>query len=247
MRLIALGAVFCFSLLASFGAALSAKADEPKSVKELLAAFREMPGFEARFVEDKHLALLAIPLRSEGRLYFAPPALLLRDVLSPSPQRVLLQGNQVRLSSGPGANGASDPSGVVREQVIDLSARPEIRPLVESVLWLLSGDEAALEGAFEIEFVPSKLEADTLEAESGGDEWILRLIPRDDALAQLLARLVVRGRGMETTEIAVEESSGDRSVMRILEPNPARVFSEAERESIFGTREKAERAAVRNE
>src|SRR5689334_3239312 len=46
----------------------------------LLRAFSGMPGLEARFREEKRIALLARPLTSEGRLFFTHPGLLLRRV-----------------------------------------------------------------------------------------------------------------------------------------------------------------------
>ncbi len=193
----------------------------PKSFEDLLTRFAAMPGFEARFVEEKTLSLLAVPLRSEGRIYFAPPSFLLRDVTSPQAQRVLVSASQVRLSSGG------------REEVIDLASRAEVRPLVESLIWLFTGDRAALEGAFQIEFEQAQREGD--DGEGNGDGWMLRLSPKEAPLSQLIARLVIRGQGLGARQIDVEEVAGDRSVMQILDANPHRRFSPAEFESLFGS------------
>ena len=178
-----------------------------------------MPGFEARFVEEKTLSLLAVPLRSEGRIYFAPPSFLLRDVISPQPQRVLVSASQVRLSSGG------------REEVIDLASRAEVRPLINSLIWLFTGDRTALERAFRIEFEQGQAE------EREGDGWTLRLSPKEAPLSQLIARLVIRGRGLGARQIDVEEVSGDRSEMQILDANPHRRFSPSEFESLFRRRQ----------
>lgn len=180
-----------------------------------------MQGFEARFVEEKTLSLLAIPLRSEGRIYFAPPSFLLRDVTSPQPQRILVSASQVRLSGGG------------REEVIDLASRAEVRPLVESLIWLFTGDRAALERAFRIEFERGQLE----EGDGAEKGWILRLSPKEAPLSQLLARLVIRGQGLGARQIDVEEVSGDRSEMQILDANPRRRFSPTEFESLFRSRQ----------
>lgn len=187
----------------------------PQSFEELLTGFASMAGFEARFVEEKTLSLLAVPLRSEGRIYFAQPSFLLREVTSPMPQKVLISSSQVRLSSGG------------REEVIDLASRAEVRPLVESLLWLFRGDRTALEGAFQVEFEGGRIDS----GESAG--WTLRLSPREAPLSHLLAQLVIRGDGLGARQIDVEEVSGDRSVMQIFDANPDRRFTPAEFESFF--------------
>ncbi|MFT7677414.1 MAG: hypothetical protein ACI8QC_001392, partial [Planctomycetota bacterium] len=42
-------------------------------IDELFLRFSRMQGLQANFVEKKYLALLALPLKSTGRLYFLPP------------------------------------------------------------------------------------------------------------------------------------------------------------------------------
>src|SRR5262249_34114382 len=71
--------------------AAAGAAAAPPTLAALLEGFRTMPGFEARFEEEKTLALLAAPLKSRGRLYFAPPATLLRRVEAPDPHDILIR------------------------------------------------------------------------------------------------------------------------------------------------------------
>lgn len=197
---------------------------------DLLAGFAAMPGFEGRFVEEKTLSLLAVPLRSEGRIYFAPPSFLLREMTSPQPQRVLVSASHIRLSGGG------------REEVIDLASRAEVRPLVESLIWLFTGDRIALESAFRIDFAPAPAPAPAEgqgEGEAESEGWMLRLSPLEAPLSQLISRLVIRGDGLGARQIDVEEVSGDRSEMRILEANPERRFSATELESLFGIEQAA--------
>ena len=56
---------------------------QPQALDALLQKFRQMPGLEPRFREAKRIALLAVPLITEGWLYFAPPARLGRHTLAP--------------------------------------------------------------------------------------------------------------------------------------------------------------------
>src|SRR5262245_33876290 len=59
------------------------KSERPADAKALFATFARIPGLEAHYTEKKHLALLAAPLESKGRLYFLAPGYLARVVESP--------------------------------------------------------------------------------------------------------------------------------------------------------------------
>jgi outer membrane lipoprotein-sorting protein len=187
----------------------SAAADAPMSLDRLLRAFSEMPGLEARFVEEKTMSLLAVPLKSEGTLFFAPPGMLLRRVESPKPQELLVTGTRLRIREGE------------KVQELDLAGRPDVRPLVESLLWLFSGNRAALEEAFVLEF-------------SGGATWTLSMKPRRAPLDKLVREIRLSGEGLAVRTVEVHETSGDRSVTRILDADPRRTFSAAEKERLFG-------------
>src|ERR1700712_3927458 len=78
-------------------AQVSPPAAETLQLSQLMAAFSRMPGLEARFVEEKHLSMLARPLTSQGRLYFARPGLLLRRVEQPQKSEVLITPQQLTL------------------------------------------------------------------------------------------------------------------------------------------------------
>lgn len=190
----------------------------PTDFAALLAGFRKMPGFEARFEEEKHLALLVAPLASRGRLFFSPPSTLLRRVEHPDPHDILIADHVVRIAT---------PRGQQRQvETIDLAGRDDVRPLVESMLWIFSGDLAALESTYSIDYR-------VVEPRSSG-RWQLRLAPRRPPLARLVRELAISGRGHAADRLEVTETSGDRSTTRILEANPARRFAAGELERLFG-------------
>lgn len=178
----------------------------------LLSAFAKMPGLEASFSEEKHIALLAKPLTSRGKLFFTHPGLLLRRVEAPEPSEVVISKDALRLRDKTG------------EHTLDLRARKDIRPFVESLTWILAGDRAALE----------KVYASSFRAEKKDAPWQLSLKPRVEPLLHLIAELVISGRGMFVEQIEVRETSGDKTVTRILSADPKRVFSPAERVKLFG-------------
>src|SRR5690606_15058899 len=177
----------------------------------LLRAFAAMPGLEARYVEEKTMSLLAVPLASEGTLFFAPPGYLLRRVEKPKPAELLIAGGTLRMREG----------GKVQE--LDLASRSDVRPLVESLLWLFTGNHEALREAFHLRF-------------EAGASWTLSLKPKRAPLDKLVREIRLGGEGLAVHTVEVHESSGDRSVMRILDANPRRTFDADEMRRLFGAR-----------
>lgn len=186
----------------------------PATLDALLRGFQGMPGLEASFEETKHVALLAAPLVQRGVFYFAPPGTLLKRVEGARAEEVLVTPTRVvRRHRG-------------REEVIDLRARADVRPLVESMLWIFSGNRAELERAYRV----------TYAVEDGGAGFSLALAPRGEPLDRLIASMTIRGRGFAVTEVEVRETNGNRAVTRILAADPARRFGADERRRLFGER-----------
>jgi outer membrane lipoprotein-sorting protein len=213
-----------FALLVLLTGALTAvlarahDADRAVDAHTLLTAFARMPGLEAKFREEKQLALLAKPLTSEGTLYFAHPDLLLRRVERPSRSEVLIAHDTLRVRDQAG------------EQALDLRARKDLRPFIESLTWILAGNEAALRKLYAVEFVPAGPAA----------PWQLVLKPKAEPLSRLIAELRIQGRGLRVSQIEVRETNGDKTLTHILEANPERKFSAKERETLFGSGARAQ-------
>lgn len=185
--------------------------DGPVRVDTLLAAFAKMPGLEARFIEEKHMSLLAVPLVSRGRLYFTAPGYLLRRIETPQPSQVLITPRTLVLRD-------ADQS-----ETIDLRSRRDVRFLVSSFVSLLAGDEAALREAYLVELA---------EHASGG--WKMELVPKSSPLTDLIAKIQVLGHGLVVQEIRVIERTGDQTVTTLVEVDPKRQFTASERKALFG-------------
>jgi outer membrane lipoprotein-sorting protein len=199
------------------------QASSSAELSQLMAAFAQMPGLEARFVEEKHIGMLARPLSSQGRLYFAKPGFMLRRVEQPKPSEVLITPQQLKLKNADG------------EQSIDLAARPDVRPFVESLTWLLAGDHKALSAVYRVEFAPVSPPSANAQGDAGkAAGWRLTLTPKAEPLSHLIAYVRVIGSGFTVNEIQVREKGGDETVTRIVEANPARKFAPAELTSLFG-------------
>lgn len=200
--------VLALSLVA-VSSAQSIKA--PVGLDTLLSAFAKMNGLEAKFVEEKRMQLLKAPLRSEGRLYFAPPGYLLRQIDSPQPSRVLITPTALTVDDGS------------TREVIDLQVRRDVRSFVGSFVSLLAGDKDALTAAYQIRFVDAKDGA-----------WRLDLAPKAAPLSDILKMVRVSGTGLSVEEIHVFDTNGDETITRMLEVNPKRRFDASERRGLFG-------------
>lgn len=146
---------------------------------------------EARFVEQRHVQGLGKPLQSSGTLSFTAPSRFARQTLSPRPEAMVVDGNQVTLTR----NGRS------RQMALD--AVPEMALLVQAVRGTLTGDGAALRQAFKL----------TLNGQAA--QWSLQLEPQDARLASAVSYIHVTGRRGELRGVEVQLADGDRSVMTI--------------------------------
>ena len=185
----------------------------PKDAAELFAWLRKVEGLEARFAEEKRMQLLAVPLRSSGRIWFLRGGYLARHVEKPEPSRVRIT---------PKALTTVDADG---EETIDLRGSPELRLFVTSLVKVFSGDAEGLGSAFRVEFAPDA------ERERG---WTLALTPKERPLTEMLRRLAVVGTGRAIQRIVVEAPNGDRTVTRILDADPRRTFTPAQKLELFG-------------
>jgi outer membrane lipoprotein-sorting protein len=163
-----------------------AQAGEPvKSIDGLMALFASSGGVRAEFVETRELAILAVPIETRGRLYFAPPDRLARHTTEPSPSSVVVQGDRVALRDETG------------EQVLSLGSSEVARTLVGNTAALLRGDLDALRARYEIEF------------EATDEAWSLGLVPRSRVAKAIVERIDVRGSGRALSSMVTLEASGD--------------------------------------
>lgn len=195
-----------------------AEAKRPADAAALFAAFRRMPGLEARYTEKKHLALLLVPLESKGRLYFLQPGYLSRVVEAPEKSTLTITPGELRMSGRDGV------------EVIDLHQSDRLRLFVSSLVQVFRGEQQALTELYAISYGPD-----------GEDEvrWKLHLVPREKPLDQMMKALTLRGRGVAVTSIELVEPNGDRTVTTITAADAEREFTVAERREIFGIRPEA--------
>jgi len=188
-------------------AAAPASAQAP-TLDSLLRRFSALPGLEARFVEEKRIALLAVPVRSEGRIYFSHDRLM-RRVERPERSAALIADGELTMRSGE------------RVERLSITDNPVLRGFVESFRAVLSGDREVLE-----RYYRARLHATD-------DGWELELTPRSHELARFLRVIRMRGRGVTIREMRMIEVSGDETRTEFSDVDTARRFTDAEARRIF--------------
>jgi outer membrane lipoprotein-sorting protein len=203
--------------LTCLGAALLVPSSSPAAAQrgaptldQLLRGFQTMPGLSARFVEEKQIALLSRPVRSEGTLYFTPPGRLMRRITAPTDSAALIDGDTLTFV------------GDGRREQIPLGSNEVVGGFVSSFRHVLAGDRAALERTFTLSF----------EA-LGGQRWRLRLTPRTDALRRFLTNMELVGDGPAVETMVMREASGDVTTTTFSEVNATRRFTAAEVRDLF--------------
>jgi hypothetical protein len=206
LRLAALAALLA-------GLAASAVRAEPAAaaldLETLMRHFAASRGVEAEFREEKTLPLLALPLRSEGVIYFAPPDRMLRVTRSPEAGSLLVAGDRLRME---------DALGV---EEIDLAAQPAARRFVDQLLLLFRGDLAGLEREYHVAF------------EAQGERWSLRLTARSRQVRQLVREVTLRGEKAHLDEMVVTGTDGDVTRTRYSRVVSDRAFADDELAALF--------------
>jgi hypothetical protein len=177
-------------LLAAPSAFLEA-ADSTPGLDQLMSLLAQRRHGEADFTEEKYLSLFKQPLMSAGELIYDAPDHLEERTRTPRPQSVILDHGVLSMRSGSHAH------------TLRLADYPALAPLIDSILSTLSGDRAALERLFEVQY------AGTL------DHWQLHLTPRDSLVAGTLTQIDLQGERDAVHEVRVQQRDGDRSIMHI--------------------------------
>lgn len=184
----------------------------PKTAEALFARFAKMKGLQVSFTEQKYLALLAVPLKSSGTLYFLPPGHLTRLVTSPTKSKLMITPTSLNLTN---------PDGV---ESMDLRQNPELQAFVTSLVQVFAGNKKQLEGSYKVTYVLD---------EKDDTKWSLKLLPLKSPLTEMVKSLSLEGAGAAVTSIEIREPNGDRTVTSITDANPGRRFTDEEKLTLF--------------
>lgn len=147
---------------------------------------------KARFVERRFVAALDEPVDTSGELLFVRPSRLEKRVLKPRPETLVLDGDELIIERGG------------QRRSFSLRQVPEAGALVESLRSTLAGDRATLERLF------------VIRLEGSPAQWQLFLDPKGAEASRLLRQVRMSGMRGRVDLIEIDQSNGDRSVMRVL-------------------------------
>ena len=169
----------------------------------LMAQLSQRKGGDARFTEERTVTTLDNTLRASGRLSFQAPDRFARYTEEPRAESMEVQGNQVVLKRGN------------RTRQMALDAIPELAALADAMRGTLNGDAAALQRHF------------NTQVSGNAARWVLLLTPLDARLARSVQQLEMAGTGAEVRSIDLRLVGGDRSLMLIDAPAPAKLTTPA--------------------
>ncbi len=138
--------------------------------------------------------MLTRPLVLKGTLAYARPDRVEKHVISPYEEHILVQGDQLTLSTQEGT------------KRIAVNSHPLIRSFIEAIRASLAGEVAVLRRLYHIKF------------EGNQQGWVLTLRPLDAQAAEYLTSITLTGHGDRLTAVDIQETGGDRSLMQIHEP-----------------------------
>lgn len=171
----------------------------------------QLARLSCKFSEEKHIALLARPLRSTGTIFFDRDKGIARTTLTPKVQQVVLSKTTLRIRKG------EHTEEIPLDKSKDLKAFALIFPT------LLRGERSELERAFDVGLYGSDR-----------DWWALAFTPKTDSLKKLVKRVVVFGKQGEVVALQVTEASGDTTDTRLTEVRRNADVPDAELAAAFG-------------
>jgi hypothetical protein len=165
--------------------------DNDAGLDELMRLLAARKHGHVTFTEVHILSLLQRPLHSSGELLYEAPDRLEKRTLKPQPEDLVLNGEVLTIRRG------------AHTRTLDLTRHSEIAPWIESIRATLTGDRAALERYFQVDYSGELA------------HWTLRLVPHKDAQQVAIAEVRIEGSGATVQQVEIRQSDGDRSVMTI--------------------------------
>lgn len=164
-------------------------------VEALFASFARHQQLQADFEEIRTSGMLAIPMKSEGRLLFRAPAYLEKRIDRPFQEIQIIDGDRLQLQRI-----GRDP----QPREISLGSVPELELIVNAMRYTLAGDLSYLRGLYEI------------RASGTRKLWRLRLQPRDASVAMRFEFVEISGSGERIHEFRVvqDENTETRTLIR---------------------------------
>ncbi len=151
----------------------------------------EVEQSRVEFDEERRVSLLGVPLHSSGELLYRAPDYLKKSVQKGGQGSYEIHGESLRI----------DEPGGVRE--LPLDAHPALQAFVASFRATLAGDLVTLQRYYHVTFKGER------------SAWILTLVPRNSAMANVIREVEIRGNGTHLQEVTTLEQGGDSTLLTI--------------------------------
>lgn len=172
------------------------RAESNWNIDQLMQVLANVPYGHASFVEKKTIAMLEKPVESSGELFYSAPDRLEKRTLKPKAENMLLDKDKLIVEQRG------------KKRILTLQNYPEIAAFIDSIRGTLAGDRKALERTYQ------------LSLEGNAQNWSLTLLPIEDKMKKIVAKISIAGTGDALQTIDILQADGDSSRMTIT-PLPA--------------------------
>lgn len=179
-------------LLFFCGAALAQESEPSVDLATVMAALAKVRNTEADFTELRYMAMLTEPVKSAGTLRYVAPETLERNILTPKPVKMIVEGRRVTVEEGAG-----------KTRVLSLDDSAELAALIESIRGALAGDQSALERYY------------ALSVQGTAENWQLLMIPKTARIQAVVDSIRMAGHDGVIDTVETIEHGGDRTLMTI--------------------------------
>jgi len=170
--------------------------DSGWSIEQLMQSLADIRTGHASFVEKKSIAMLDRPVESSGELFYNAPDRLEKRTLKPKVESMLLDKDTLTVEQRG------------KKRALSLQSYPELAAFIDSIRGTLAGDRKALERTYK------------LSMEGDEQSWNLVLLPAEDKMKKVVAKISIAGSGNALRTIEIKQADGDSSLMTIT-PLPA--------------------------
>lgn len=172
-------------------APLTVHAEGIWDIDQLMKSLASSRSGSATFVEKKSIAMLDKPVESSGELFYTAPDRLEKRTLKPKAESMLLDKDKLIVEQRG------------KKHVLSLRNYPEIAAFIDSIRGTLAGDRKALERTYQ------------LSMEGNEQDWNLILLPIEDKMKKVVAKISIVGAGNTLRTIEIKQADGDSSLMTI--------------------------------
>lgn len=190
------GGMGALMLLSTTGGCLAAEQGKTgeDAFGQVMKSLAQRKQGQVTYREKDYYGILDQPVSSSGVLVYRAPDHLEKRTVKPKSESLVLEGDELTVQRGK------------RTYHMQLSASPQVAPLVDAIRDTLGGNEEALRRVFKVGFTGTL------------DDWSLRLVPLDRDVARNVERVEIAGTRDAIHSVEIFQVDGDHSVMTLGAP-----------------------------